>query len=94
MAARSLCPGLSRVAAMTMGQRLRPNLSAVRCRAVSACVCLRNRLQLFVFTSIFTRSRSNANGICSSLRPEMPVSGSAVLPAEKMDRSAPIRGAN
>jgi len=31
-------------------------------RAASARICSRNRLQLFVFASIFTRSRLNANG--------------------------------
>src|SRR3954470_5289357 len=34
-------------------------------RAASARAGSQKRLQLFVFTSIFTRSRSDANGICS-----------------------------
>src|SRR5689334_964397 len=42
-------------------------LVRVGARAASARVGSRNRLQLFVFTSIFTRSRSDANGICSNI---------------------------
>src|SRR3954451_1451225 len=38
-----------------------------RARAASARACSRKRLELFVFASIFTRSRSDANGICSGL---------------------------
>jgi hypothetical protein len=42
--------------------------SRIGARVASARACSWKRLQLFVFASIFTRSRSDASGICSNIR--------------------------